>query len=329
MSFSPRFTNFRSFSLVVLVLMLGIAAPAYAQRDGVIAGRVTDPDGNPIVGATVTVVSVSRGDTRTFETDGEGSYYGRGYRSDRYLVTMAAEGFQSEQQEIKGNFGMNTVDGVLRRTVAPSNVSYGEINEFYQAGYAAYEEQDWVAARDAMAPLMDALEGMSGDEADTMRLSGLEMLGRAQFELDDMDAAIATYARLLEISPDSIPAHAWKSQAHARQQDFEGALLHVRRAVELAPDDAAMQYNAAVVLLQIGEVEEGITAMERAVELRPEFPLSKKQLGYAYLRLGAQDKAYYEKAVVQLREYLELAPEAADKADVEGMIAALEAQVQG
>lgn len=329
MSSSPCFTNFRSFGLVLLVLTLGVAAPAYAQRDGVITGRVTDPDGNPIVGATVTVRSVARGDTRTFETDEEGSYYGRGYRSDRYLVTMAAEGFQSEQQEIKANFGMNTVDGVLRRPVAPSNIGYAEINEFYEAGYAAYEQQDWVAARDAMAPLMDALEGMSGDEADMMRLSGLEALGRAQFELDDMDAAIATYAQLLEISPDSIPAHAWKAQAHARQQDFERALLHVRRAAELAPDDASMQYNAAVVLLQIEEVEEGIAAMERAVELRPEFLIANKELGYAYLRLGAQDPAYYQKAVVQLREYLELAPEAADKADVEGMIAALEAQIQG
>ncbi len=329
MSSSLRFTRVRSFSLVVLALTLGVAAPAYAQRDGVIAGRVTDVDGNAIAGATVTVRSIERGDSRTFETDEAGDYYGRGYRTDRYLVTMAAEGFQSQQQEVKVNFGMNTVDGRLPVAMAPSDVSYEEINALYQAGFAAYEGQDWPAARDAMAPLLDALVGMSGDEADTMRTSGLEVLGRAQFELGDMDAAIATYAHLLELVPDSIPAHAWKSQAHVRQQDLEGALPHVRRAAELAPDDAAMQYNAAVIFLQIEAVEDGIAAMERAVELRPDFPMAKKQLGYAYLRLGGQDPTYYEKALVQLREYLELAPDAEDRADVEGMIAALEAQIQG
>jgi len=328
MSFPACFARFRSFGLVVLVLSLGVAAPAYAQRDGVVAGKVTAVDGSPIVGATVTVFSIDRGDTRTFETDEEGDYFGRGFRIDRYVVTMSATGFEIQQHEVKINFGMNTVDGVLARAVAPSDVSYDEINGLYQTGFAAYEQQDWAGARDAMVSLFDALEGMSGDEADAMRLSGLEVLGRAEFELDDMDAAIATYARLLEIFPDSIPAHAWKSQAHARLQDFDGALPHVRRAAELAPDDAAMQYNAAVILLQIEALEEGIAALERSVVLRPDFPLATKQLGYAYLRLGGQDPAKYKKAVVQLRRYLELAPEAEDRADVEGMVAALEAQIQ-
>ncbi len=329
MNVSCRFANLRSFGLVVLALSLGVAAPVYAQRDGVIAGRITDGEGNPIAGATVTVASIERGDTRTFETDEAGDYFGRGYRTDRYLITVSAPGFGSQQQQLKVNFGMNTVDAVLARAVAPSDVSFDDINGLYQAGFAAYEQQDWAGAGDAMAPLLDALVGMAGDEADAMRLSGLEILGRAQLELGDIDPAIATYARLLELSPDSVPAHVWKSQAHARKQDFAGALPHVRRAAALAPDDASMQYNAAVILLQTEAVEEGIAALERAVELRPDFPIGKKQLGYAYLRLGGQDPAFYGKALIQLREYLELAPDAEDRLDVEGMITALEAQIQG
>lgn len=329
MSSSFRFARVRSRALVVLALTLGVAAPAYAQRDGVIAGRVTDVDGNVVVGATVTVLSLERGDSRTFQTDEDGDYYGRGYRTDRYLVTVAAAGFQSQQQEVKVNFGMNTVDAMLARAVAPSDVSYDDINGLYQAGFSAYEQQDWPGARAAMTPLIDALDGMSGDEADTMRASGLEVLGRAQFEVGEFDAAIATYERLLVLAPDSVAAHAWKSQTHVRLGDLEGALPHVRRAAELAPGDAAMQYNAAVILLQTEAVEEGVAALERAVELRPDFPLAKKQLGYAYLRLGGQDSSYYQKSVTLLREYLELAPEAEDRAEVEGMIAALEAQIQG
>jgi tetratricopeptide (TPR) repeat protein len=293
------------------------------------SGSPPDPPSDTMLPSTVTVLSLERGDSRTFQTDEEGDYYGRGYRTDRYLVTMAAAGFQGQQQEVKVNFGMNTVDGRLATAVAPSDVSYDDINGLYQAGFSAYEQEDWVAARDAMAPMIAALAGMSGEEADTMRASGLEVLGRAQFEVGEYEAAIATYERLLEIDPDSVAAHAWKSQTHVRMQDFEAALPHVRRAAALAPDDAAMQYNAAVILLQTDAIDEGIVAMERAVELRSDFPLARKQLGYAYLRLGGQDPSYYEKALASLREYLELAPEAADRAEVEGMIAALETQIQG
>jgi len=329
MNFQPGLVSSRSLVLMLLALSLGFAAPAYAQRDGVLAGRVSDVDGNPLAGATVAIFSPDRGDTRTLETDENGDYMGRGFRTDTYVVTISADGYQAMQQQVKVNFGMNTVDASLATAVAPSNVNYDDINGMYQAGFAAYEGQDWAAARDAMAPLIAALEGLAGDEADVMRTSSLEILGRSYLELDDLDASIATYEQLLAIVPDSIPGHAWKSQAHVRKQDFDGALPHVRRAAELAPDDAAMQYNAAAILLQIGEVEDGIAAMERAVELRPEFALAKKQLGYAYLRLGADDASYYTKAIEQLRAYVELAPDAPDRADVEGMITALEAQVQG
>ena len=137
MSSSLRFARVRSLALVVLALTLGVAAPAYAQRDGVIAGRVTDVDGNVVVGASVTVLSLERGDSRTFQTDEGGDYYGRGYRTDRYLVTVAAAGFQSQQQEVKVNFGLNTVDAMLARAVAPSDVSYDDINGLYQAGRSA------------------------------------------------------------------------------------------------------------------------------------------------------------------------------------------------
>ncbi len=329
MNSTGRLSRLTKFSLILLALSLAAAAPAYAQRDGVIAGKITDNDGNPITGALVSVHSPDRGDTREFETDSDGDYMGRGFRTAVFEITITAEGYQGFKRELKVNFGMNTLDGSLPRAVAPSNVAYGDINSLYEEGFAAYEAQDWAGTRDAMAPLIGAIEGMAGDEVDVMRASAIEMLGRAQLEAGDLDGAIATYEQLLAINPDSVPAHAWKSEAHVRAQDFDAALPHVRRAAELAPDDAAMQYNAAAILLQMNEVQEGITLLKRAVVLRSDFPLARKQLGYAYLRLGAEDAAYYEKAVAELRTYLEIAPDAADKADVEGMIAMLEAQIEG
>jgi tetratricopeptide (TPR) repeat protein len=308
---------------------MAVAAPAFAQSDGVIAGRVVDTDGQPIAGATVSIYSPDRGDTRDLVTNADGDFMGRGFRTDVFVITFTADGFEGLRRELKVNFGMNTVDATLGRAVAPSNVEYDDINEYYQVGFAAYEAQDWVGARDAMAALIAAIEGMAGDEVDVMRASSLEILGRAQLETGDVDGALATYDQLLAVNPDSVPAHFWKSEGHVRAQDYDAALPHVRRAAELAPDDATMQYNVGVILLQIGEVKEGIATLERTVALLPDFPMARKQLGYAYLQLGGEDPTYYGKALAELRAYLEVSPDAADKADVEGLIAALEAQIQG
>ncbi|NKB88627.1 MAG: tetratricopeptide repeat protein [Acidobacteria bacterium] len=315
--------------VAALLLSLAFATPAYAQRDGVISGRVTDVDGSPLAGAMVSVYSPDRGDTRSLTADEGGNFMGRGFRTDVYVITISADGYQPVQQELKVDFGQNTVDASLVAAVAPSNVSYDDINALYQAGFDAYERQDWAATAEAMAPLLEAVDGLEGEEADVMRASAMEALGRAQFETGELDAAIATYEGLLEDDPDSLAGHHWKAQAHARQQDFPSALPHARRAAELAPNDMAMQYNAAVILLQTDDVEGGIAALERAVEINPEFPLGRKQLGYAYLRLGAQDQSYYAKAIEQLRAYIEQSPDADDRAEVEGMIGALEAQIQG
>lgn len=321
-------------TLLVSASML-LSTPALAQRDAVIAGRVADLEGNPVPNATVTVYSPDRGETRTFQTDGDGNYMGRGFRTDTFIVTVEAEGFAPQQREVKLNFGMNTVDASLEVGATAPDIDYEMVNSAYADGFAAYERaitsgaaEDWEAAASAMQPVVDELIGQPGEDVAAMRLSALEVLGRSQLERGLNAEAIATYTVLIESDADSVEGHSWKAQAHVRSGDYESAVPHVRRAAELAPDDATNQYNKGAILLQVGEVEEGIAAMERSVELRPDFPLALKQLGYGYLRLGAQDTAYYEKAIAMLRQYVELVPDAPDRADVEGMIGALEAQIQ-
>lgn len=317
--------------VTLLVLMSIVAVPALAQRDAVIAGRVTDTAGNPIEGAVVEIVSLDRGDSKSLRTDGDGDFLGRGFRPEVYLIRASAEGFLPVEQQVKANLGMNTVDITMAPGSVQPDVDYGVLNDLYDRAFKAYgaanesnAQGDWEQARTLVQELLPGMEGLTSPEANTMRESAYEILGRAEMELGNDEASIAAWDAILEANPDSVVANVWAAQVHTRAQNFEAALPYLKRAAELAPDDPGIQYNAGAVMLQQGEVEPGIAAMERALELRPEgFTVALKNLGYAYLRVQR-----YEDSIAMLRKYLEQAPDAADRAEVEQMIAALEAQIQ-
>lgn len=318
----------RSAILFLLLAVILVPATALAQRDGVLAGRVIDREGNPVAGALIQITSVGRGDVRELRTDDDGEYLGRGFRPEAYNIVVSAEGYDTEATEYKINLGMNTLDVTLAASapVGPT-VNYDHLNGLYEQSFAAFEREDWVASRDLSAELIAGLAEVpesDGPEVLKMLQSTYEILGRAQLELEAYDEAVAAYDAILTLNPDSVVANVWAGQALTRAGRFDEALPYLKRAAELAPEDASVQYNAGAVMLQLGEVEGGIAAMERAIELRPVFPLARKNLGFAYLR----NRDTYAKAIDMLRSYLEQAPDAPDRADVEGMIVEIEAQIR-
>jgi len=313
---------------VVAAVLLALAltpATALAQRDAVIAGKVVDQEGNPIANALVQVYSTDRGDVRDLHANDKGEYIGRGFRPEVYRIRVTADGYATVEQEVKFDFGMNTVDVTMQVAYAGPDVDYGELNSLYDSTFKAFQAQDWQKARDGAATLIDGIAEIQTDEAAQMRESALAILGSSNTELGDNAAATDAYEKLVAINPDSPDGNWGLGSAYAREGDFDKALPYMRKAAELAPDNASVQYNAGAVMMQVNDVEGGIAAMERAIELRPEFPLARKNLGYAYLRQGAEG---YPKAVEMLQSYLDQMPDAADRADIEGMIAMLKEQIR-
>lgn len=318
---SPLIDIGRVFLFAALVLL--VATPVIAQRDATIAGRVLDTDGNPIANAVITVHSPTKGTTRTLQTDKGGDYRARGFSIGVYVVRAEAEGFATQERELKLNFGMNTVDVTLGPAVAQPKVDFDTLNTLYRSGVAAFQAEDWTTAKDSMIGLLDGMGELTNEEATVMRKSAYEVLGRAYQEQGDFEAAIGAYDKLLAIDAQSLPAALGAAQTHQRANEFDKALPYARKVVELAPDGADMQAYAGALLLQGNEVDEAVAALERAIELQPEFPEARKTLGYAYLRTQE-----YDRALELLKSYLEQDPDAPDKADVQGMIEALEAQLQ-
>jgi hypothetical protein len=81
-------------SALLLVLALVLTANVNAQeRFGTLQGRVTDQQGAAIPGVTVSVTSLSSGETRTFVTDTNGQFVASDLNPGRYKVGFELSGF--------------------------------------------------------------------------------------------------------------------------------------------------------------------------------------------------------------------------------------------
>ena len=82
--------------LVVLVFLAMVSPAVEAQKNTAnIRGTVTDPAGDPVAGAAVTVLNVDTGFSRSVETNDGGAYLASSVPVGTYLVTVESDGFKS------------------------------------------------------------------------------------------------------------------------------------------------------------------------------------------------------------------------------------------
>jgi hypothetical protein len=110
----------------VVLLMLGIAAPAFAQIDqGRLTGTVTDSQGAVLPGVTVTAKSPSLMGTRTVVTEADGKYSIAALPSGEYELTFELSGFAPfKRGNLKLGLGqILTVDSQLQVATLQESVT--------------------------------------------------------------------------------------------------------------------------------------------------------------------------------------------------------------
>ena len=86
----------RLFSLVALFLLT--ATLAFGQVSGRVSGTVTDPSGNVIIGADVTLVNTGTGEERNMPSNETGSFVFTALQPSSYTLRVQSEGFQVFEQ---------------------------------------------------------------------------------------------------------------------------------------------------------------------------------------------------------------------------------------
>lgn len=90
-------------SILIGLCFLCVAISVFAQgsNSGTIRGRVTDPNGASVSGASVKVTDLGTGIVRDLTTNGDGDYEASTLKSGNYSVTVAAPNFKSSVTNVE------------------------------------------------------------------------------------------------------------------------------------------------------------------------------------------------------------------------------------
>jgi len=196
--------------------------------------------------------------------------------------------------------------------------------------HADVEYFDIVAAHAARGDLLYSPGPISDDEIwhlvnylhafETDQLLAEQYL-RQGLDQDDVEQALASFDKALELSPRFVLAYRNRGIAHLAREDLERAIADQSQAIALDPSHPDAYIYRARAYYESGQLERAIADYTRAIELEPGQSEAFYGRGLAHASVG--DAA---QAVADLTRYLELAPQAGDRDGVEQLIARLKGE---
>ena len=311
---------FRGVCAVVVVLAL--TASAFAQS--VVRGKVQDPKGQPVEGATILFEAEGTNRKMQTNTDKKGEFLQVGLQSGPYKVTASKDGI-----------GTATSNATVRQ--GPNNPLNFTLTA---AGSAGASNADRAAAQKLQALAGEASAALRSGDNDgaiakfteviaTMPTCGdcYYNIGVAQSNKKDYAAAEAAYKKAIEIKPDHGDAYTGLATLYNQQKKFDLAAEASANAAKYASagggGNAEASYNQGVILFNGQKFAEAKTAFEAAVKADPNHALAQYQLGMTALNLGQ-----IQDAVNALEAYLKVDPNGPKAAEVKASLPALQGMLK-
>lgn len=306
---------------VAAIAMLAFAADASAQT-GMLKGKVTDAEGKPIEGATITIQAKGMASTRTLKTNKKGEWVQVGLFPGPYTVTAEKDGMKFVS-DLTVSIGENPELDMPLRPAGPSKEQQEKaaaLQKLFDEGVAASRAGDFDAS---IAKF---------NEAATMAPSCADCyynMGYAHTQKQEWDKAEAAYKKAVEIKPDY--AEAWNGLANVynAQKRHDEALAASEKAATVGGwtagagggGNANALYNQGVILWNQGKYAEAKVKFEAAAQADPNHQEAIYRLGMAQVNLGDMDGA-----VKAFENYLKVAPDGKYAEEVKGFLAAMKKQ---
>ena len=279
-----KFTN---KILPFLVMAILIAIPGFAQT-GNVHGKVTDTDGKPMTGVTISIDR--QGITQHFEvkTDNKGQFLHAGLPTGQYQISVMKDGkTRSMTLPATVRFGGDTaVDFDLKQAAAQ-----GVSDE--QRQKAADEKAKQEATKASFEQARAALVAKNYDEAIRLFKEASEKdptqhvifanLADAYSQAKKYDDAAAAYNKAIELKPDEAAYYNNLGIVQGNAGKIEDATKALQKAAELNPPGAGQSYyNLGAVLTNRGRTKEASDAFKKAIEYNPQMAQAYYQLGISY-----------------------------------------------
>lgn len=283
----------KKLTLAVPAVLVLTATVSFAQMGtGRVTGTVTDPEGNAVEGAVITVVdAIGRELDATSNEDGRWAILG--FRTGTYDFSVVADGYQPkiETKSVRET-GPNELDIVLTPVAAAP--ASEEDTELLREANALLKQQQYPQAIAKYRELLEA-------QPSFYQLH--EYIGVAYREMGDLESALEEFHEVLEHDANHADALISIGDILVTQGELDEAVEYFEKAVSQTTD-AIVPFNVAEIYFSRQNAEEAIEYYRIAAEYKPEWPDPHLKLGYAYLNTGD-----IESAKASFQKVIEIAPD--------------------
>ena len=127
--------------------------------------------------------------------------------------------------------------------------------------------------------------------AQTSAAGNLYVQGKNQHLRGDLQGAIATYTRVIEMDSSFAPAYKSRGLAYFDAGDKQRAIADYNQALNLSPDDAEAYNNRGNALASLGDHQRAIADYDEAIRLSPRYAEAYNNRGNARAALGDNNEA--------------------------------------
>lgn len=286
----------------LLLAAFALTAPVAAQEwsgRGRVFGIVVDEAGEPIEGATVTLLFEEDGPP-PFQSDKKGAWSYLGIKSGQWTIRVEAEGYiTAEAETLVSEFdrGKKPLEITLRPLSAGVEGEPNLALEKLQRGNELLAEGETTEAR---AEYEAAMEFVAVEE----HIQILLPIARTYYLEGNMAKTEETLRQALELAPDNADALKLLSNlliTEGRAAEAEEFIARLPEGERLPPD---AYLNPGIDYYNRGDLDSALAKFEEAAALYPE-----EALVYYYRGLVFVARGETEKAAADFRKLLELEPE--------------------
>ncbi|RMG46442.1 MAG: tetratricopeptide repeat protein [Acidobacteria bacterium] len=304
--------QFRRVTLMSLILA-ALLLPGTALADGIVRGKVTDKDGNPVNGVRITLTPSNRAFMTVRTKSKKGKFVVGNLRPSNYRLTAIKEGMRVTHIRIN----ISTPDDESVWKVDTDTPPGAELPQFTVTGLTTVD-YDIVMAPTKMEPgeygtgtrLTDTSAIVQMIEAGRTREAKEEIDRNLEVYPDDptfnylaafcalregrIDDGLAAVERAIAAPGGLEGARLLKGKLLAEKGDLEAAVAAMREEAATASNPQVVRdthFEEALVLQKLGRLDEAAASLEKVLELAPERLDVKSVLADIYLKLGKTERA--------------------------------------
>ncbi len=120
------------------------------------------------------------------------------------------------------------------------------------------------------------------------------MLGNEYFRRNELERAIETYTRTLELRPDYHLAVINKANVYRQLGDDDKAMAEYRTFMKIHPKNPRIRYEIAQILIDLGALDEAYEQLRAALVLEPKMAAARNALGVVLSSRGDLEAAERE-----------------------------------